>query len=88
VTFRSKICVKYLGVLTDSRSDWSSVQLVRTKLSRASYLLLKIRKFVPIAIPKILCRSFVYCHLHYNTVLCHGVQQTIPSCSHGTFYTI
>jgi len=48
-----KPCVEYLGVLIDRNLNWSShVQLVRTKLSRASHLLFKIRKFVPIAFRK------------------------------------
>jgi len=47
--------VKYLGVLIDSNLNRSShVQLVGTKLSRASHLLVKIRKFVPIAVLKML----------------------------------
>ena len=41
------------------------MQLVRTKLSRASHLLFKIRKYVPIAVLKMLYYSFVYCHLQY-----------------------
>jgi len=53
VLLSQKTCVKYLGVLTDSKSDWSShVQLVRIKSSRASHLLFKIRKVVSIAILK------------------------------------
>jgi len=56
--------VKYLGVLIDSNLNWSShVQWVRTKLSRASHLLFKIRKYGPIAVLKMLYYSFVYCHL-------------------------
>ena len=66
VLLSQKTCVKYLGVLIDSNLNWSShVQLVRTKLSRASHLLFKIREFAPIAVLKMLYYSFVYCHLQY-----------------------
>jgi len=55
-----------LDVLIDSNLNWSShVQLVRTKLSRASHLLFKSQKFVPIAVLKMLYYNFVYCHLQY-----------------------
>ena len=63
---KQHVCVKYLGVLIDSNLNWSShVQLVRSKLSRASHLLFKIRKFVSIVVLKMLYYSFVYCHLQY-----------------------
>jgi len=40
VSLSKKTCVKYQGVLIESKSDWiSHVQLVRTKLSRSSYLI-------------------------------------------------
>jgi len=50
---------------------------MRNKLPPASHLLFKIRKFVPIAVLKSYTVAlFIFI---YNTVLCHGVQLTIPS---------
>jgi len=69
VLLSQQTCVKCLGVLIDSKSDWAShVNLVRTKLLHTSHLLFKIRKFVPIAVLKMLYYSFVYGHLQYCIV--------------------
>jgi len=78
VSLSEKTCVKRPGVLTDSKLDLTShVQLMRNKLPPASHLLFKIRKFVPIAVLKSYTVAlFIFI---YNTVLCHGVQLTIPS---------
>jgi len=58
-------------VLTDIKVDWPSrVKVVRNKLWRASHLVFKIRKFVPIAVLIMLYYSFVYCHLQYCIMSC------------------
>jgi len=47
VVMSQEACVKYLSVLSDSKLDWSSqVQLVRIKLSRASYYLKSDKSFL------------------------------------------
>jgi len=74
VSLSQKTCVEYLGVLIDSKLDWSShVQLVRNKLSRAFHLLFKIQKFVPIAVLKILYCTIAFYNDIYKIVICHGV---------------
>jgi len=75
VWLNQKICVKYTGILIDSKLDWSShVRLVRTKLSSALYLLFKFWKFVSI---DILSYGIALLIFIYNTLLCDGLELTI-----------
>ena len=76
--------MKYVGVAIDSKLDLSShAQLMRTKLSRTSHVLFKIKKFVVIAVVKLLYCCIALFIVIYNTVpvLCRGAQLTNPSCN-------
>jgi len=69
VLLQGTTCVKYLGVLIDSRLDWSfHVLLIKRKLLYAYNMFFKIRKIVPIDILRLLYFSFVHCHLQYCVI--------------------
>ena len=57
---------KYLGVIINDKLDWKDhVSFLKSKLSRSSYIIWKLKPFVDRATLKSVYYSLVYSHLHY-----------------------
>ena len=62
-----KETAKYLGTLIDNKLNWKShIQFVKTKLSRATGIISKIRYFSTEDVLINLYYSFVQSHINYN----------------------
>ncbi len=57
---------KYLGVIINDKLDWKDhVSFLKSKLSKSSYIIWKLKHFVDKATLKCVYYSLVYSHLHY-----------------------
>ena len=57
---------KFLGVLIDSKLNWSDhIQILSTKISRNAGILLKLKGKVPSKILQLIYNSFIQSHLYY-----------------------
>ena len=67
---------KYLGVILDCKLNWSShINFIRNKISRASYIISKIRYYVDLPILKMIYFSLVHPHLSYCVTAWGGGHQ-------------
>lgn len=58
--------IKYLGVVLDESLKWKShIDLIKTKISRGSYILAKLRHYVPISVLKMVYYAIIHPHLTY-----------------------
>ena len=64
-----KNSVKYLGVLLDNSLTWKPhIEYLCTKLSAASYLLMKLRHYVDLKTLILVYNSIVYSYLQYSII--------------------
>ena len=58
--------IKYLGVILDESLKWKShIKLIKSKISRGSYILAKLRHYVPISVLKMVYYAIIHPHLTY-----------------------
>ena len=69
--------VRYLGVYLDHKLKWNKhIEIIKSKLCRASYVLSKLRHYVDLGTLKMVYYSLVYPHLNYCVSAWGGVCKT------------
>ena len=69
--------IKYLGVIVDEKLNWQRhIELIKTKISRASYILSKLRHYVNLNTLKLTYYNLVYPYLNYCITVWGGVAKT------------
>ena len=69
---------KYLGVIIDANLNWKSqIQTVKTKLSRACYIMSKIKHYVDSGTLKMIYYSLIFPHINYCVCVWGGVADYI-----------
>ena len=61
-----KDSVEYLGIIIDNKMNWTQhINYLNAKLSKRSWVILKLKKYVNIHTLKIIYDSLIYSHLKY-----------------------
>ena len=69
---------KYLGVIVDDKLNWSAhINYIHSKLSRASYILSKLRHYVDLNTLKMIYYSLAYPHLSYCITAWGGASKSL-----------
>ena len=75
--------IKYLGVILDEKLNWKShIELIKSKISRGSYIIAKLRHYVPLYILKMVYYAIIHPHLNYCLTTWGGASKSnlLPLC--------